>query len=159
MKRLYVVLIIVAVLVLSTCIDPLWDFPEIPSLGLQTTQDVMQWVADYVTFQSDSIHYPADDYWQSPAQTYVWGHGDCEDFAILALYLECRDVGIKGRLIIGTVWGGGHAWLWADGHFWEPQWGWTIDGDPNYSIMYSISYDEAIERATTTHKSLVGELE
>ena len=139
--------------VLTDCtIDPLWEFDEIPDLGLQTTQDVMWWVATEIRYQPDSIHYPqADEYWQSPAQTYVWRTGDCEDYAILALYLVHRDVGIDGAMACGTIPAGFHAWVFVDGHFWEPQ---TGEMDPPYTMEYLISYADVMRRATTTHRRL-----
>ena len=138
---------------LTDCkIDPLWEFDEIPDLGRHTTQDVMWWVATEIRYVDDSIHYPqADEYWQSPAQTYVWRTGDCEDYAILALYLVHRDVGIDGGMAAGHVEGVNHAWVFVDGHFWEPQ---TGEMDPPYTMEYLISYADVMRRATTTHRAL-----
>ena len=145
----------ILLLTLDRCvIDPIYEFDEIPDLGIQTIQDAMTWVACNIDWVDDAIHYPADEYWQSPAQTYVWRSGDCEDYCILAMYLVYRDVGIKGRLCMGYAWGGGHAWVYVDGHYWEPQTAWIIDDNPNYSFSYSINYDEVIKRSTTTHKAV-----
>lgn len=146
----------ILVLTLDGCkLEPIWDFEEIPELGIQTTQDAMTWVAWNINWVDDAIHYPADEYWQSPAQTYVWRSGDCEDYCILALYLIYRDVGIKGKMCIGMCYGGLHAWVYVDGHFWEPQWGRIVDGNPEFtSPAVMLDYDEVIERATTTHKTI-----
>lgn len=134
--------------------DPLRTFDEIPDLGLSTIPSVMDWVSDEIWYVSDDIHYPANEYWQSPLQTYVWRTGDCEDYCILALYLIHRDVGIDGKMALGGYNGYGHAWVYVDGHYWEPQLGSIIDGHPLYSLAYTIGYDEVIERATTTHRAL-----
>ena len=135
--------------------DPLWDFEEIPALGIQTVQDAMDWVAGEIRYVPDSIHYPADEYWQSPLQTFVWRCGDCEDYCILALYLIHRDVGIDGKMCIGMCYGGMHGWVYVDGHFWEPQTAYMVDHLAEYTNPeVIISYDEVIERATTTHKAL-----
>jgi len=149
-----------AIIFMVTClngckIEPIWDFEEIPNLGIQTIQDAMTWVSQEIRYVSDSIHYPADEYWQSPAQTYVWRSGDCEDYCILVMYLICRDVGIKGKMCVGMCYGGLHAWVYVDGHFWEPQSGRTVDGNPEYTRpAVMLDYDEVIERSTTTHKAL-----
>ena len=135
-------------------IDPIYEFDEIPDLGIQTIQDAMTWVACNINWVDDSIHYPADEYWQSPAQTYVWRSGDCEDYCILVLYLIHRDVGIDGQMCVGYFYDSGHAWVYVDGHYWEPQGGWIVDDNPNYSLSYSIGYDEVIKRSTTTHKAV-----
>ena len=156
MKKLFFTLLLIVIL--STCktkFDPLWAFPEIPDLGLQTTQDVMLWVACYITYQSDTIHYPANEYWQSPAQTYVWGCGDCEDFTILAMYLLHRDVGLEPRMVRGTWGGRSHAWVLAGGNWWEPQEGITVTDNPDYVKKNTLSYEEVMERATTSHRAIV----
>jgi len=110
--------------------------------------DVMDWVASEIIYVSDSIHYPADEYWQSPAQTYLWRTGDCEDYAILALYLIHRDVGIDGMMWVSHT----HGWVYVDGHEWEPQLGVICDGW--YEVVKMLPYEEVIRRATTSHKRL-----
>ena len=146
MKKLAIILCVV----LAGCnrVAPIWEFDEIPELGLQSIADVMDWVADEIEYVSDSIHYPADEYWQSPAQTYVWRCGDCEDYAILALYLVHRDVGIDGEMWCSE----NHGWVWVDGHEWEPQLGMICDGW--YTVVQKLPYNEVMRRATTTHRSI-----
>ena len=138
-------------------IEPIWEFDEIPDLGIQTVQDAMDWVSDEVRYVSDDIHYPADEYWQSTAQTYMWRCGDCEDYAILALYLIHRDVGIDGKLVMGSYDGHGHGWVLVDGHQWESQTAQIVDGNPHYNIACTISYEEVMRRATTTHRAITKE--
>ena len=136
-------------------IEPIWEFDEIPDLGIQTIQDAMVWVWWNINYVSAAIHYPSDEYWQSPAQTYVWRSGDCEDYCILVMYLIYRDIGIKGKMCVGYVYGGLHGWVYVDGHFWEPQLGCMVDNNPEYTRpAVMLDYDEVIERATTTHKAL-----
>lgn len=142
-------------LILSGCtIEPIWEFGEIPDLGIQTIQDAMWWVSQNIIGMSDSIHYPVDEYWQSPTQTYIWRTGDCEDYCILVLYLIHRDIGIDGEMACGERKGIDHAWVYVDGHYWEPQTAQIVDGDPDYELSYTIGYEELIRRATTTHRRL-----
>jgi hypothetical protein len=147
MKR-FAILIISIFLIIGCKIDPIWEFDEIPDLGLASVQDVMSWVAGEIEYVSDDIHYPADEYWQSPAQTYIWRCGDCEDYAILALYLVHRDVGIDGQMWCSED----HGWVYVDGHQWEPQLAVICDGW--YNVVVKLDYREVMRRATTTHKSL-----
>lgn len=150
-------IVCILVLALGGCanyFDPLRVFDEIPDLGIQTVQNAMDWVADEIWYVGDDIHYPQLEYWQSPLQTYVWRTGDCEDYAILVLYLIHRDVGIDGEMALGSYNGNGHGWVLVAGHQWEPQTARIVDGNPLYYLSYTISYDEVIERATTTHKKL-----
>ena len=150
------VVVCLAVMLSNGCkIEPIWEFNEIPDLGIQTIQDAMTWVAWNINYVSDAIHYPADEYWQSPAQTYIWQSGDCEDYCILVLYLIYRDVGIKGKMCLGMCYEGMHAWVYVDSHFWEPRWGRIVDDNPEFtSPPVMLDYDEVIERSTTTHKAL-----
>ena len=146
---------ILLVCLIGCVIDPIYEFDEIPQLGIQTIQDAISWVSHEINYVSDSIHYPANEYWQSPAQTYIWRSGDCEDYSILALYLIYRDIGIKGKMCIGICYGGMHAWVYVDGHFWEPQWGCMVDNNSEFtSPAVMLNYDEVIERSTTTHKAI-----
>ena len=153
-------LFVFCILLLAGCYQysAIWTFDEIPDLGISTTQDAMTWVSNEIKYVSDSIHYPANEYWQSPLQTFVWRCGDCEDYVILVLYLIHRDVGIDGKMAVGSYNGNGHAWVIIDGTQWEPQTAEIVNYDPLYSLVYTISYDEVIERATTTHKSLTAAL-
>ena len=149
------VIVCVLVLVLGGCKPPIWDFDEIPDLGIQTIQDAMWWVSQNIIGVSDDIHYPRDEYWQSPAQTYIWRTGDCEDYSILVLYLIHRDVGIDGQMCTGVVYGGLHAWVYVDGHYWEPQWGQMVDNLAEFtSPAAMINYEDVIRRATTTHRRI-----
>ena len=58
-----VILAAVCILLLSLdgcVIDPIYEFDEIPDLGIQTIQDAMTWVACNINWVDDAIHYPAD---------------------------------------------------------------------------------------------------
>lgn len=51
--------------------------------GYSDFEAIRQWVADHITYRSDSTVHGTVEYWQLPAETMMLGTGDCEDFAIL----------------------------------------------------------------------------
>ena len=91
-------LLILAVL-LAAC-QPWWNvsdfhdpqFPEILPIGAGSPTDIGLWLRANIDYVSDAIH-DEREYWQSPDQTYQWRSGDCEDFAILALYMIRQELG------------------------------------------------------------------
>jgi len=127
-------------------------------MGFATTYEIMYWVRTNISFVDDAVHYPKMEYWQSPVQTYTWGTGDCEDYVILAMYLIHRTFGRYPTMVIGTF---GrftdfcHAWMMdEDGTEWEVQGAVIVTDDPLYVVDVFVSYEEAIERSSTTHKLL-----
>lgn len=160
-KIIYWLVVLMTMLLLMNCAVPLSVFPNIPDLGFETVQDVMTWMGQAIRYVSDEVHYPQLEYWQSPDQTYVWRAGDCEDFAILAMYFIYRDVGIEPAMAVGT-WTDpdtgvetGHAWVFVEGEWWEPRLSKNVTSDPVYRLQYMVSYEDAIRRSTTTHRSVV----
>lgn len=157
MKRLMILILVV--LILASCdpfggMAPVYDFPDIPYLGFTSVESVLQWAAFNIRYVPDTIHYPDNEYWQSPIQTYIWRSGDCEDFAILSLYLIKTHLGIEGQMISGSVSGTGHAWISINGAWWEPQIFQMVLNPENYVVWETLSYHEAIGRSTTVHRSV-----
>jgi len=95
-------------------------YTGIPDLNLQTTQQVLSWVADNITYLAEPA---GENHQQNPGLTYALKTGDCEDFSILCLFLLHRDANITGRMIIGTkiTTGLRHAWIDVDNSWYEPQ--------------------------------------
>ena len=153
--------LVVLVVLLAGCVpwwvedtyDPAFD---IPATGATTPREVCQWVIDRVDYLSDEIHDELE-YWQSPDQTYEWGRGDCEDYALLVMYLIHRDLGGWPELVIGHVPGGGHGWVLYDGREYEAQTGRDVTDDPDYEQRRIVSYGHALWRSMNTHKSLLDE--
>lgn len=145
--------LLILVVFLASCIQPIFHFPEIPNMGFETTQEVLDWVATNVRYTDDVIHYPQTEYWQSALQTYVWKFGDCEDFTILAMYLLNSHFGMKPRMATGYLNGGGHAWLEINGVWYEPQDGIQVWPEWGYQLYQYIGYDEVMKRSTTKHRT------
>ena len=159
MKQLILILIIV--LLFSAC-QGIYNrnkditFDDIPIMGFETVEQIMQFVDAHVTFHSDEIH-DTNEYWQSPDQTYIWGRGDCEDFCILAMYFVYQELGLEPFLVSGysELDICGHGWVEVKGEWWEPQGGIRCDSYQDYYIdIYKISYAEVIYRSTHSHKTL-----
>lgn len=120
-----------------------WDtYMPGPSVYVFT---VMRVVQSNVEYASDSWQYGAIEYWATPEETWQSGLGDCEDYAILTLYLLERDFDIKGALVFGTNFfsGEGHAWIRVDGQDYEPQVA-SYAGTISYENIRVLEYNEAM---------------
>lgn len=137
------------------CTLPMDYSYDIPDLGIQTVEDAVWWVAVNISYEWDRDAYDTAEYWKSPEQTYADRAGDCEDYSILAMYLIYRDTGLVPDLVIGEYDGAKHAWIYVDGHYWEPQRARCVDKDTKYSPTKHIDYQRALYRATVTHRSLL----
>jgi transglutaminase-like putative cysteine protease len=77
----------------------------------QRLLSLTRWVNHHVTWVSDEEKWHSPDFWQTPETTLLTGSGDCEDQA-LVLWSAAPLLGLpRGRLVIGTLDGGGHAWV------------------------------------------------
>lgn len=61
-----------------------------------------------------------EEFWQDPSETLAWGYGDCEDTSILLCSLLRSFLPpARVNVTIGTLGGGGHAWVVVDGQILE----------------------------------------
>ncbi|MDD5547174.1 MAG: transglutaminase-like cysteine peptidase [Candidatus Omnitrophica bacterium] len=143
------------------CVDDTYDPAfDIPATGATTPQEVCRWVDTRVRYVSDDIH-DMLEYWQSPDQTWAWAAGDCEDYALLVMYLLRRDLGGWPALVLGHyddgTTRGGHAWVAYNGRWYEAMTGEDVTGSPWYTLHESVSYGVAMWRSMNTHKSMLEE--
>jgi hypothetical protein len=131
--------------------DPV--YPEILPTGSGIPQAIGRWLAINIEWVNDDIH-DKSEYWQSPDQTYQWRSGDCEDFAILMMYLVRLELGGLPELVIGTYLGAGHAWIRYNGVDYEAQGGAVVSGDANYVFREKVSYAETMWRSEHRHKDM-----
>jgi hypothetical protein len=130
--------------------SPFFHLPEVATL-----ESIGSWVAFNIKRVNDIIH-DRPEYWQSPDQTYVWRAGDCEDHAILMMYLLHVELGGWPELARGTYGitvKNGHAWVIYNGRWYEPQTDEDVTGYPEYVLGDTISYGVAMWRSMNTHKS------
>ena len=155
-------LLLVLAVLLAGCV-PWWDVSDqydpqfdIPHIGASSPLDIGVWLNTNIRYVGDDIH-DEWEYWQSPDQTYTWRTGDCEDFAILALYMIHTEPGGWPELGAGKYDGTGHGWVVYEGRWYEAQTGRDVTNDPNYSLSYTVSYGVALWRSMNTHKMLEAE--
>lgn len=102
-----------------------------------TKEEVFTWIADNYVYKDD-----ASEYWQSPEETLERGTGDCEDWAILCVYM-LNEINIKANiaLIQKPDWDPMvyHAAIWIDGRVYETRGGKDITDD--YIVKQILSYD------------------
>lgn len=130
----------VVVLILGSCsafvpvdIIPAIDYPT------QDVRGVMDWVSEWLTFESDN----GDLSVAQPWETYETGKGNCEDYTILAMYLLKRDIGVDSGMAVLLTSRGFHSMVAVDGDIWEPQIGLRVLATP----LWIIPYDEAMAMA------------
>ena len=105
-----------------------------------TKEYVFKWI-------DDNYNYTADDkeHWQTPDETLKKMTGDCEDWAILALYM-LDQINIKARFAgvrkIEYEHGYFHACIEIDGRIYEPRGGSDVTDD--YEISFLLTYDEVM---------------
>ena len=114
---------------------------EVEDHGWETVEDVMVWVAKKIDYEPDDDVFGN---WFTPQRTYTLRYGDCEDFAILALYICKEFLDIEGEMYASTT----HAWVKIDGQEWEPTLGVLIEFvDYDYPHKYTYSYESVMHKA------------
>jgi hypothetical protein len=136
MKRIIPIL---ALVILAGCRMP-YETELIPDLGLETLEDVLHYVADHTSYVPDEDAHGRIDEWQEPHQTYIWGTGDCEDHAILVVYLADR-LGIEIKAEMGYAPEGGHMWVSVDGNHYESVMGWQDNELPDRFDSWRHTYN------------------
>lgn len=140
---------------------PWWDvsdtydpqFPEVLPIGATTPLDIGVWLSHNIRYTGDDIH-DKTEYWQSPDQTYRWRCGDCEDYAILMLYMLHTELGGWPALAVGRYDDSGHGWVLWEGRQYEPQTGRDVTEDPHYTLRETVPYGVALWRSMNTHRTL-----
>lgn len=120
---------------------------SIPDLGITSAIDALQWVYFNIDYVSEGDR----DRWQTPEYTYTFRTGDCEDFAILWMYLVEKQAGISGTYLVlvrslfsPTL----HALGWLDGWYYDCTGGVRFKSlDGYYSEIKRYDYDDSIKEA------------
>jgi len=92
--------------------------PALVAYRSPVPEQVAQWLSTQLA--SRQLSYQSDpsgfDCWYSPATTLRRRAGDCEDLTLLTVSILLA-AGVSARVAIGTILGGGHAWVeGADAH-------------------------------------------
>lgn len=85
-----------------------------------------------------------DNEWQSPRQTIELGTGDCEDMALLFLYLVEQEYGVRGEIAVinqGNDTGTLHAIALIDGVYYDPTGGIILPDLPDDMVVEVWSYE------------------
>ena len=153
MRKFIIVLLIFMFLFVSGCgfVTEIWDddeewekyYHEAELDEIVTdAESILKWVHFNVDYISDQTKWGIPEYWQPPHITLEDRTGDCEDYAILFMYLMYYYFDEKCPLLIQKLWGGYHAISKYDGYYYDP----TIYASKkeiteNWEIVDSISYD------------------
>ncbi len=156
-------LILLAVLMVSACSfrDPLlalgedWTYTfDDGGISFATLDSLCSWVSTNVVYATDLDQWGYSEYWASPEQTFDARRGDCEDKAILFMYLAhaenlALDPEMAALRMSATL---GHAVVRIGDSVYDPTYGtsgpWSSVGQP---VMFVLNYGETIYVATHDH--------
>ena len=121
---------------------------------VKTFDEALHYVFTTIEYKDDPL-----DYWQTPEQTYTLKTGDCEDFAILVMWIIWEKLKIDSRLILISKDGIGHAIISVNGEYYDPRntgvMYRTMKAYPvdlsTWKILYTFSYDETMHQAYFHH--------
>jgi hypothetical protein len=112
------------------------------------------WVATDVAYVTDLEQWGRMEYWASPEQTFDARHGDCDDKAILFMYLA-RTEGLAPDPVLAalrmsdTV---GHAVVRIGDSVYDPTYGtWGPWSSVSQPVLYILNYGETMYVATHDH--------
>lgn len=121
---------------LSGCSWGYLDPPMVPTNPVE----LCEWVAEEIEYKTD-----APQYVQSPRETLDRGTGDCEDFAILYMWLLGReDAELVIVLVSDTA---GHAVVELEGEWYDPSIGWVFEIG-RWRELDRMSYRDVMRQAT-----------
>lgn len=63
--------------------------------NFKTINDIILFIATYIGYEKDSFNF-----WQSPELTWLLKKGDCEDIAILTIYLLYTELHLSAEMLI-----------------------------------------------------------
>jgi hypothetical protein len=137
-----------------------WDY-SFSDGGIQfaSLKDVSTWVSRSIVYRSDPLAWGYTEYWAAPAQTLAAKQGDCEDYALLFMYFAYSRHLAAAPELVGVMQpdGIGHALVRIDDTYYDPTSGTTTSAAAmNDSVMYTLSYGQAIYIAVTDHGAYKG---
>lgn len=149
-------LLIIAVILIAGCSDVSYSFRRYP----ETPEEVMMYVHNEISYVRDIYSVGKDEYWQSPSETLRWRTGDCEDKAILMMYILKEDLGIDSSLYIirDPEWPSWHAVVRIDKIFYDPTKN-EIFSIYDYDIVRSYSYSLTMLIATRIYTKDIHKME
>ena len=131
----------------------LWIVPSLPaqwagSEGDRLFHEATELVREIIGPSNDHEVW-GSDFWQAPRTTLEMLSGDCEDRAILVMWMIHLQTGLSPRLAIGTGRGSNpdHAWVEFNGYHYDP----SVRRDPDWipsetyrRIMY-LTYHQVMD--------------
>jgi hypothetical protein len=112
---------------------------EVPIV--ESIPGAIKWIEKNIKYKGDVEQYGYEDYWASPGETVASGYGDCEDMAILFLYMVYVNFGERGTLdiLLNKERTRAHAVGVTDNYRF-------YDVDGLVILKYSLMYEDAMSR-------------
>jgi len=153
-------LALVLLILLSGCaVEPAWDNFHY-SVGIpveaENIEDVLFWCISNLSYKSDKEVY-GKSYWQTPEETYRLRTGDCEDFALLFMYLTEKNLGLETELIIVgyNSSSANHAVVGVGGQWYETTGGFRIIDYSPYTYITRVDFETSMWQSATYHSGLL----
>jgi len=137
-----------------------WDYSfndggmQFASLG-----DLESWVHNTIIYKSDKQAWGWTEYWASPALTLATKEGDCEDHALLFMYLAHARHLASDPELVGIIQqdGVGHAIVRIGDTYYDPTNGTTYSAAlMTDSMLFTLSYGQAMYIAVNDHDAYQG---
>jgi hypothetical protein len=101
---------------------------QLPDFG--SLKEAQDWINKNIEYKSDQENYGYSEYWASPEQVLNKKSGDCEDMAILLLYIAKTQFNYEGKLVSINLryCNSFHAITYIESQYYDPCWdfiGWN----------------------------------
>lgn len=128
-----------------------YDFNN--KIQVNTIQDATLYVLEDIEYKFEGV---GIDYWQTPEQTYRLKTGDCEDKALLLMYILKNKLGVESHfLLIENIFTqAGHAMLLTndDDYLLSTEEGNTLP--KGWKVLHIITYSEVLWMAYYYHNNV-----
>ena len=155
--KLTISVLIISILILCGCApqysyertygkEVMFHMPE----TFSTIEAAVEWVHNEIDYEYDLNAYGTFDYWEPPEWTYNSGDGDCEDQALLLMYILYEQMGILSEIAVTPT----HAFAVIGDTMYDPTYNLIrpLEGIPEE--YYTIPYFEAMYMAVEYHNNV-----
>ena len=147
MKILTVVLITSISLLVTSCTiyywPTDWDYRMPYEVGVSSIDEALIWVTGEIQNKNDDP-LEKDDAWQLPHETYGRRAGDCEDQAVLFVYLIYYEVGIETIEFIVIE---DHALARIGDIYYDPTIGYMGPRKESWKVLFELNFGEVMYHA------------
>jgi Transglutaminase-like domain len=156
-RRVFALLLLL--LFAGCAVEPAWDnfhYSAAIPVEAESLDDLLLWCMNNISYRSDEEVY-GKSYWQTPEETYRLRTGDCEDFALLFMYLTERTLRLETELIIVgyNSTSANHVVVGVGGEWYETTGGFRIIDRSPYTYITRVDFETSMWQSATYHSGLL----